>query len=94
MWGGEIILATESGILINERTADAAANGVHRLMENYLDRAATRRHVEQFSWATTTEQHLALYEKLLHDGRQRTLVLPLLWIRNNFRGIGLSFAHL
>ena len=68
----EVITGPESGLLVQKRSSDALAEEIHRLLENYPDRAATRRSVERFSWDRTTTQHLALYEQVMADRRHAT----------------------
>lgn len=65
VWGTpEVVREPEAGLLAAERTPDAFAQGARQLLENYPDRAATRRYAEQFSWDDTTEGQLKLFEAL------------------------------
>jgi teichuronic acid biosynthesis glycosyltransferase TuaC len=61
----EVVAAPEAGVLIAERTPEAVAEGVRRLLTAIPDRAATRRYAEQFSWDETTRGQLRLFERVL-----------------------------
>jgi len=66
VWGApEVVTAPEAGVLVPERTPAALAASVQDLFDNYPDRVATRRFVEKYSWAQTTEDHLALLNQIL-----------------------------
>ena len=66
VWGSpEAITTPDAGALVPERTPEALSYGILTVLRNYPDRAATRRHAEQFSWYKTTRQHLTLYEQAL-----------------------------
>ncbi len=59
IWGSpEVVNTPDAGILFRERSAQAVAEGVHRLLAQPPDRALTRRHAEGFSWRDTALQHL------------------------------------
>jgi glycosyltransferase involved in cell wall biosynthesis len=61
----EIVRSPDAGILIKERSPESLAQAVRQLLSNYPDRAATRRHAEQFSWGATTSGQLQLFERVL-----------------------------
>jgi glycosyltransferase involved in cell wall biosynthesis len=61
----EIVTSPEAGTLVRERTLEALARGIDYLSSNYPDRADTRRHAEQFSWAATTKGQIDLFSKVL-----------------------------
>jgi glycosyltransferase involved in cell wall biosynthesis len=61
----EIVTSPEAGTLVRERTLEALARGIDYLFSNYPDRADTRRHAEQFSWAATTKGQIDLFSKVL-----------------------------
>jgi glycosyltransferase involved in cell wall biosynthesis len=66
VWGApEILRVPEAGRLIKERSAEALAKEVRALTQSLPDRRATRRYAEQFTWAQTTQDHLAVYESVL-----------------------------
>jgi glycosyltransferase involved in cell wall biosynthesis len=66
VWGApEVITSPEAGVLVPERTPEALAASIQDLFENYPDRRVTRRFVEKYSWAQTTEDHLALLNEIL-----------------------------
>jgi glycosyltransferase involved in cell wall biosynthesis len=61
IWGSpEVVSVPEAGLLLRNRSPEAAAEGVARLLAAPPDRAATRRHAERFSWAATARQHMAI----------------------------------
>jgi glycosyltransferase involved in cell wall biosynthesis len=60
LWGTpEIITSPEVGVLLRDRSPQALADGVKQFLSGPRDRAAARRHAEQFTWAATAEQHTA-----------------------------------
>jgi len=61
----EVVAASEAGLLVEERTPDALALAVERLMGNYPDRAATRRYAERFSWDETTLGQMRIFKNAL-----------------------------
>lgn len=62
----EVVAAPEAGVLIAERTPEAVAEGVRRLLSRGgPDRAATRRYAEKFGWEETTRGQLQLFERVL-----------------------------
>ncbi len=61
----EVITVPEAGVLTKERSPDSLVQAVKLLFSNSINRSATRRFVEQFSWEDTTEKHLALFEEIL-----------------------------
>lgn len=65
IWGTpEVIADPLAGVLIPERTPQAIAEGVRRLMARYPDRAATKAYAEQFSWDATTAGQIDLFRSL------------------------------
>ncbi len=66
VWGApEAITAPEAGILIEERTPQAIAKGVARLLQTPADPVATRRYAMNYSWESTTQGQLALFRELI-----------------------------
>ncbi|MBI1179239.1 MAG: glycosyltransferase [Alphaproteobacteria bacterium] len=66
VWGtAEVVAAPEAGVLIDERSARAIADGLARLFADPPDRAATRAYAERFSWDATTAGQLRLFERLV-----------------------------
>ena len=69
VWGApEVITSPEAGVLVPERNAEALAASIRTLFGHYPDRHATRRFVERYSWAQTTEDHVALLNEILQVG--------------------------
>lgn len=62
IWGtGEAVTAPEAGLLVEERSAEALAEGIRLLLRAPPDRAATRAHAERFGWEPTTRGQLELF---------------------------------
>ena len=66
VWGiPEIVGAPEAGVLIAERSVPALRQGIRRLLEDKVARAATRLYAERFSWDATTRAQLEVYDEAL-----------------------------
>lgn len=66
IWGTPEVLRTpESGVLVQERSANGIAEGVRTLFAHYPDRQATRRYAEGFSWDETVDGVYATLQNLL-----------------------------
>ncbi|OON59511.1 glycosyl transferase family 1 [Massilia sp. KIM] len=66
VWGTpEVVAAPGAGVLMDERSAAGVAAGVQRLRAAGIDRAATRRYAEGFSWDATTEGQLRVFKNIL-----------------------------
>jgi glycosyltransferase involved in cell wall biosynthesis len=63
----EVVSAPEGGVLMTERTPEGVAQAVQRLFACRLDRAATRRYAERFSWDATTAGQVELFARILRD---------------------------
>jgi glycosyltransferase involved in cell wall biosynthesis len=67
VWGTpEVVAAPAAGVLMDERSATGVADGVRRLRAAGLDRTATRRYAEGFSWEATTDGQLNLFNRIVH----------------------------
>ena len=67
-WGTpEIVSAPEAGLLMDDRTPEAIAQAAGQLLNARLDRTATRRFAEGFSWDATTDAQLRLFSSLIAD---------------------------
>ncbi len=65
-WGArEAVAAPEAGLVLEEGSAAAIAEGVRHVLAAGPDAAATRRYAEQFSWQATTEGQQALFRAVL-----------------------------
>ena len=69
----EVVAAPEAGLLLQDRTSSEIANAVKKLVLSAIDRAATRRYAEKFSWDATTEGQIRLYSEIL-NGSGNSLV--------------------
>ncbi len=67
----EVVAAAEAGILMDERNAPGVAKAIHRLRSRSIDRAATRRYAERFSWDATTRGQLELFGRVLANAHGR-----------------------
>ena len=66
VWGTpEVVARPEAGILINERSASAIANGVATLFKKYPSRSMTRKYAEKFTWDATTDGQIRIFNKIL-----------------------------
>jgi teichuronic acid biosynthesis glycosyltransferase TuaC len=66
VWGTpEVVAAPEAGLLLPERTPAAIAAAVRQLQAAPIDRAATRRYAEGFSWEDTTRGQINLFKGIL-----------------------------
>jgi glycosyltransferase involved in cell wall biosynthesis len=66
VWGTkEAVTAPEAGILMRERSADGVAEGIRRLFAALPVRMDTRRYAEQYSWETTTQGQLDMFQHIL-----------------------------
>lgn len=61
----EVITAPEAGVVIDDRTPGAVAEGVSLLRARAPRRAATRRYAEGFSWEATTHGQVELFSRLI-----------------------------
>jgi teichuronic acid biosynthesis glycosyltransferase TuaC len=66
IWGTpEVVSAPEAGLLLAHRDAQSLVSAWTQLMANLPSREATRRHAERFSWDSTTEGQLAIFQRAL-----------------------------
>ena len=69
IWGTpEVVASSEAGRLVAERSGTAFAAGIEALLAAGVDRAATRRYAEGFSWQATTDGQLALFSTITRVG--------------------------
>jgi glycosyltransferase involved in cell wall biosynthesis len=61
----EVVTAPEAGRLMRERSAASVAEAVNVVRGQCLDRAATRRYAERFSWDQTTQGQIDLFRNIL-----------------------------
>ena len=70
IWGTpEVVAAPAAGRLVKERSGAAFAAGVEALLSAGVDRGATRRYAEGFSWQATTDGQLALFRTISQGAR-------------------------
>lgn len=63
IWGTpEVVADPVAGVLMPERSAEGIAAGVNTLLGQMPQRAATRRYAERFSWDSTTDGQLQLFQ--------------------------------
>jgi teichuronic acid biosynthesis glycosyltransferase TuaC len=71
VWGTpEVVADAAAGGLFKERTPGAIAATVRRLMAEPVDRAATRRYAEGFSWDQTTQGQIDLFRSIVAASRR------------------------
>jgi glycosyltransferase involved in cell wall biosynthesis len=77
IWGTpEVVVSAEAGVLVDERSGVALANGVRRLMSDRPDPATVRRYAEAFSWDATSRAQLALFQRLASCAPVRPARMP------------------
>jgi glycosyltransferase involved in cell wall biosynthesis len=65
IWGTpEVVSDPAAGVLVDERSAPALAEGVLRLLAAAPERAAVRRYAEGFSWRGTSQGQLDLFRQM------------------------------
>ena len=77
VWGSpEVVRVPEAGLLVDERSDAAIAEGAARLLANLPDRAATRRYGERYEWAETGRQHRAILSGAVAEHRALARAVP------------------
>jgi teichuronic acid biosynthesis glycosyltransferase TuaC len=66
----EVVTSPAAGILIKERTAEAIAEGVRRLIENPPGREETRRYAENYSWDITARGIRSTFLRILEKWKR------------------------
>jgi len=69
----EVVAAPEAGVLMELRSASGVAAAVRQLQARQVDRAATRRYAERFSWDATTRGQLELFARVLATSKSQVL---------------------
>lgn len=69
----EVVRGRDAGVLAGERSADALARALARLLADPPAREATRRHAEQFGWEQTTLGQHALFSQVIEEHRHGRL---------------------
>lgn len=65
IWGTpEVVAHPVAGKLVDQRDAGAFAQAIGALLASYPDRAQVRSYAENFSWQSTTNAQLALFQKI------------------------------
>jgi teichuronic acid biosynthesis glycosyltransferase TuaC len=65
IWGTpEVVSSPDAGLLMRQRTPEAAAEAVLALFAGHPPRERVRAHAEAFSWDRTTEDQLRLFRKI------------------------------
>lgn len=62
----EVIAAPAAGLLFHDRTPEAIADGVRRLLANPPDRRDTRAYAEKFDWQPTSDGQRGLFREILN----------------------------
>lgn len=70
----EAITRPEAGALLPERSASALLNALRAFQQQKLDRAATRRHAEEFGWAAVAAGNFAMLSGAAHGAFARAPV--------------------
>ncbi len=65
IWGTpEVVSNDEVGLLVDQRSPDALAAALIRILATPRDRTRVRRHAEDFSWSQTSDQQVALFNDM------------------------------
>lgn len=74
-WGTpEIVSAPEAGRLVDQRTPEAIADAIEKVLASKPDRAKTRTFAEAFSWDATTDGQVRLFSACLKEEGKRLAV--------------------
>jgi hypothetical protein len=60
-----VVSTPDAGVLMGERSGQGLVQAWGRLFAAYPERAKTRAHAEGFSWETTTQGQMDLFQKIL-----------------------------
>lgn len=63
--GTREVVSDQVGVLVRERSAEAIAAGVEKLIDMAPARGAVRAYAEGFSWDATSEQQLLLFRRMV-----------------------------
>jgi glycosyltransferase involved in cell wall biosynthesis len=70
IWGTpEVVQTAAAGVLVEEHSGKALADGVTQLLDAYPEREDTRRYAESFSWSETVEALDALMHSVTQQGQ-------------------------
>ena len=61
----EVIAAPAAGLLFHERTPEAIADSIRRLLANPPDRSDTRAYAEKFGWQPTSDGQRSMFQEVL-----------------------------
>jgi len=68
----EVVQEQAAGLVVDSNTPDGLAAGVRRLFDGLPARDATRAYAERFNWDDTTAGQLALFERIIEAGQNRS----------------------
>ena len=65
IWGTPEVVANDSvGLLVEQRSGDALAAALLKMLVKPVDRAQVRSYAEGFGWAQTSDKQVALFQAL------------------------------
>ena len=71
IWGTpEVVAHAVAGRLVDQRDGSAFAQAIRALLASYPDRGQVRSYAENFSWQSTTDAQLALFQKIAVQSRE------------------------
>ena len=71
IWGTpEVVCEAAAGRLVPNRSGQAIAREVTALLQNPPDRCATRQYAEQYSWDSTTQGLVNMFQSLVPENQQ------------------------
>jgi glycosyltransferase involved in cell wall biosynthesis len=69
---GEVVTSTEAGILMRERSPEALADAVRRIVADPPSRSATSAYAKRFDWKNTTSGQQRIFDRILSTRRERS----------------------
>ncbi|HYZ61997.1 MAG TPA: glycosyltransferase family 4 protein [Acetobacteraceae bacterium] len=72
----EVVQAAEAGAIVSQNTPECFADTIRALYANRPSREATRAYAEEFSWDATSAGQLALFRRVLAEGRGSRILAP------------------
>jgi len=71
IWGTpEVVAQAVAGRLVDQREGGAFAQAISALLASYPDRAQVRSYAENFSWQSTTDAQLAMFQKIAVQSKE------------------------
>jgi glycosyltransferase involved in cell wall biosynthesis len=73
IWGNpEVVRTPAAGVIYDPNTPEGIVSGVRRLLAEARPRSETRAYAEAFGWEETTAGQLALFGRVIVEGKRTT----------------------